>query len=69
LTEHIELRNRVCSEYLEMPGLKLSVPQACRLWNTDPVSSQDVLSELVEAAFLRRRGDFYLRADAGRWSA
>jgi len=59
---------RVCNEYLEMPGLNLTVPQASRLWSTDPVSSQQVLDALVDAAFLDRRDGCYVRAETGRMS-
>jgi hypothetical protein len=61
-----ELWRRVCGEYLEMPGLQLTLEQACRLWNTDLTVSQRVLDALVETAFLRRSGSVYVRADSGR---
>jgi hypothetical protein len=60
---------RVCNEYLELPGLGLTVPQASRLWSTDLVSSQQVLDALVDASFLNRRDGRYVRADARRTSS
>jgi hypothetical protein len=60
---------RVCNEYLELPGLGLTVPQASRLWSADLVSSQQVLDALVDAAFLYRRDGRYVRADTRRISA
>jgi hypothetical protein len=60
---------RVCNEYLELPGLGLTVPQASRLWSADLVSSQQVLDALVAAAFLYRRDGRYVRADTRRISA
>jgi len=53
------------SEYLEMPGLHLTLDQARQLWRLDASTSSAVLNALVEAQFLRRtdRGA-YLRADA-----
>ena len=59
---------RVCNEYLALPGLGLTVPQASRLWSTDFVSSQQVLDALVDAAFLNRRDGRYVRADTRRTS-
>lgn len=53
------------SEYLEMPGLHLTLDQARQLWRLDAATSSAVLDALVKAKFLRRtdRGA-YLRADA-----
>lgn len=62
------LSERVRAEYLEMPGLQLTLPQASRLWNTNLEISQQVLDALVETALLRRRGAHYMRADSGRFS-
>ena len=57
---------RVYGEYVEMPGLQLTVPQASRLWNVNLSLSAQVLERLVDAAFLRRSGSCYVRADSGR---
>ena len=53
----IHLVNRVRSEFMEMPGLRLRVDQAQRLWNLDRSSCELLLSSLVEAKFLRRYSD------------
>jgi hypothetical protein len=66
-TVALDLWQRVCAEYLEMPGLQLTLPQACRLWNTNPEVGRHVLDSLVDSAFLRRSGPLYVRAEA-RWS-
>jgi len=47
------LLNRVRSEFMEMPGLQLTVPQASRLWGLDLTASRLVIDALVEASFLR----------------
>jgi hypothetical protein len=60
---------RVYREYLEMPGLQLTLAQASRLWNVQLAMSAEVLDCLVQASFLRRCGDRYVRADSGRLSA
>ena len=57
---------RIRGEFLEMPGLQLTVPQASRLWNVNLSLSAQVLDRLVDAAFLRRSGSCYVRADSGR---
>jgi hypothetical protein len=59
----------VYSEYLEMPGLQLTLAQAVRLWNSDRDSCTQVLEALVGASFLRRAGGHYVRADSGRMCA
>jgi hypothetical protein len=56
------LINRVRSEFIEMPGLRLRLEQAQRLWNLDRPSCEIVLRSLVEAEFLRQYGDRYSRA-------
>lgn len=43
---------RVYSEFLEMPGLRLTLPQAQRLWSLDADSCRLVLEALVDARFL-----------------
>ena len=51
------LVRRLQSEFLEMPGLKLTHAQACRLWSLDPASCAYVLENLVKSKFLFRTGD------------
>jgi hypothetical protein len=60
------LLHRVHGEYMEMPGLRLTLAQACRLWNVDQATSLDVLNHLVDEQFLRVSGPHYVRAAAGR---
>lgn len=48
------LVERVRSEFLEMPGLRLTLPQAARLWGLDLTSCEAVVDVLVERAFLHR---------------
>ena len=43
---------RVRGEYGEMPGLTLTFPQACRLWQVDRLSCETVLEYLVNERFL-----------------
>ena len=45
---------RVCGEYLEMPGLRVTQKQAQRLWGLDEAVCAQVLDFLVKARFLRR---------------
>ena len=44
---------RVRQEFLEMPGLRLTPPQARRLWGLDGDACQAVIDALVAAAFLK----------------
>jgi hypothetical protein len=48
---------RVKGEYLEMPGLRLTEPQARRLWGLDAASCGALLRTLVETKFLFRTRD------------
>jgi hypothetical protein len=52
-----EVLRRVQGEFLEMPGLRLTEPQARRLWNLDNASCAALLGALVEAKFLFRTRD------------
>ena len=52
-----EVLNRVQGEFLEMPGLRLTEPQARRLWGLDAVSCGAMLDALVDAKFLFRTRD------------
>src|SRR5690349_19358197 len=47
------LVHRVRSEFNEMPGLQLTLPQAARLWGLDHEASRLVIQALVEGSFLR----------------
>jgi len=58
------LAHRVRAEYLEMPGLCLTLEQAQRLWSVDRRTCEALLRLLADARFLRRteRGLFVLCA-------
>src|SRR5262245_10958865 len=61
---------RVCGEFAEMPGLRLTVPQAARLFGIDPDVAHAVLDELRRASVLNcsKQGAYSLVANsaAGR---
>jgi hypothetical protein len=58
-----EMINRICGEFLEMPGLGLKREQARRLWHVDDEFCGQILDFLVESRFLFRRSDGrYVRA-------
>jgi hypothetical protein len=48
---------RARSEFLEMPGLRLTVAQAARLWSSDSALCHAVLTRLVETRFLVQSRD------------
>jgi len=59
-----EVLRRVQGEFLEMPGLRLTEPQARRLWGLDSTVCQALLDALVDARFLlRTRDGAFMRAD------
>jgi hypothetical protein len=54
---------RIKGEYLEMPGHRLTVAQAQRLWGLDRAMCDAVLGALVDAKFLiRNRGGTFARS-------
>jgi hypothetical protein len=61
------LVRRIRAEFLEMPGLCLTIEQAQRLWSLEPRTCEALLRALVDSRFLRRtdRGLFTLRSPRG----
>jgi hypothetical protein len=60
---------RIRGEYHEMPGLRLTFAQACRLWQVDALTCETLLEQLVREAFLYRTDNgayIALSATAGR---
>jgi hypothetical protein len=57
------LMEQVRAEYLEMPGLSVTLPQAQRLWGADEPACQEVFSLLVSRGVLRKtsKGRFVRR--------
>lgn len=47
-----ETLRRIKSEFLEMPGLRLTASQAQRLWGLDGAMCDALLAALVDAKFL-----------------
>jgi phage FluMu protein Com len=43
---------RIRAEFTEMPGLKLTIQQACRLWNLQETVCRDALGQLASEGFL-----------------
>lgn len=64
---HNDLEALIRAEYLEMPGLRLTLPQAARLWSIERKTCLEALASLVDTGFLYRSGDSYLRAGYGRF--
>jgi len=59
-----DVLRRVQGEYLEMPGLRLTLPQAQRLWGLDRTACDTLLGALVDAKFLfRTRDGAFVRSD------
>ena len=48
-----ELVGRIRAEFLEMPGLRLTLTQASRLWGLDEGACRRVIDVLVGSSFLR----------------
>jgi hypothetical protein len=51
---HGDFVRRVRSEYLEMPGLRITASEAQRLFGLDAATCDDVLDGLVKSGFLTR---------------
>ena len=57
------LIQRVRGEFREMPGLRLTFAQACRLWQMDPATCRLVLERLTrDGVLLQTRHGHYVAA-------
>ena len=52
-----DLKTRVRSEFVEMPGLRLTTAQAQRLWNLSHEECEAILLTLIEEKILKRTAD------------
>jgi hypothetical protein len=60
----LDALRRVQGEYIEMPGLRLTIAQAQRLWGLDRAVCDALLGALVDAKFLlRTRDGAFVRSD------
>jgi hypothetical protein len=62
-----DLVTLIRSEYLEMPGLCLTLPQAAKLWNVDDKSCSSALEALTRQGFLYCSRGMYLRGTAEKF--
>ena len=49
-----KLLSQIKGEYREMPGLCVTLSQACRLWHLDKDTCDHVLHQLVQDHYLRQ---------------
>lgn len=60
------LEQRIRGEFREMPGMRLKLEQAMRLWALDRSTCQQALDDLVREGFLQRDDTGrYARANSG----
>jgi DNA-binding IclR family transcriptional regulator len=58
------IAHRVCIEFIEMPGLRLTFKQAVRLLGLPATECRTVVDDLVASGFLRQtRTGMLMRAD------
>lgn len=60
---------RLWREFQEMPGLRVTLGQACRLCGLTPAAAVEALQGLIDAGVLRQVGPFYFRADLNSFAA
>jgi hypothetical protein len=63
------LHHRIRAEYNEMPGLRLTLAQAARLFNLERTRCAEILSMLVNSGTLWTNGREFLVRDAGSRAA
>lgn len=58
---------RVRGEFFEMPGLRLTPEQACRLWQVDVSTCERLLDRLVrDGSLCKTDSGFYVASETGR---
>ena len=67
--DDLELHMRVLAEFREMPGLRLTLAQASRVFDIEPARCRQVLDLLVDASCLATDGKAFAAADGSRRSA
>jgi hypothetical protein len=63
-----DLCTRIQAEFREMPGLRLTLPQAARFFGLEPARCRVVLETLVQAGQLVSDGRVFARPDYRRRS-
>lgn len=66
ITDLLDAQRRIQLDFLEWPTLKLTFPQARRLWSLPADVCEAAMGNLVQAAFLLHRDGMYLRRGPGR---
>jgi hypothetical protein len=68
LAPHALRHTTIMSEFIEMPGMRLTLAQAARLWSLDAGECERLLDDLVRAGFLRfdEHGRYARRVDRPR---
>lgn len=62
-----EVLQRIQGEFVEMPGLRLTAPQAQRLWGLERDVCDALLGALVDAKFLlQTRDGAFVRTEGAR---
>ena len=63
-----DLLQRVCAEFIQLPRLQLTWPQAQRLWGLDESTCAQILERLVETKtpWIDPRGNTYTLLTSGR---
>jgi DNA-binding IclR family transcriptional regulator len=52
-----QIMDAIRSEFNEMPGMRLTRDQFCRLWHLERQEAERVISSLTASGFLRRDGN------------
>jgi hypothetical protein len=60
-----DLHLRIQAEFAEMPGLRLTLPQASRLFNLERTVCERVLGTLVDKRLLSQSGAMFVRPGSG----
>jgi hypothetical protein len=54
VTKAMTLPAIILGEFAEMPGMRLTMPQVCRLWSMSATDAEAVMTRLIERGLLSR---------------
>jgi hypothetical protein len=54
VTKAMTLPAIILAEFAEMPGMRLTMPQVCRLWSMSATDAEAVMTRLIERGLLSR---------------
>jgi hypothetical protein len=69
ILDRTDLHLHIWREFSAMPGHRLTLRQACRLFGGRPREVAETLQNFIDAGVLQKIGPYYVRSDWSRFTA